>query len=531
MLKKRQPEQLRRFFAFAKIGFASFAFSLLLVLFCLPIYPAQAENNPPTPRLEGRIEEHKVTVTTQHWQLANWAGGTLACDLFLRHDEWPAYSDVRASCGDAIMAEWLTTPACNGAAFGDSSACEGLLLRYLGETPVTYMETVQLPGIDVDLNPFSCAPGQWCDTRPALKVQATEPMAGYEIQRVHIRVGAQEKVYSGDNAVFNLPLTGEQGSWLEYWAESSYGDRSDRVRIRYRSRVSDDGAKFHFDLLGSAWKNSLPSGTLLWQIFPPSEGMPSELIQPESPLQLYTTDSYLYLAGYLIQSGQVDASSCSDGGLYVGGSASPCGEQMSEAQVIDWQNRYNAQILQAAQRYNIPAMLLKRIIAQESQFMGETNQAYEKGLGYMTAEGVDMILSWNTNYYLQNCLKLFEGYLCSPGYASLDELRQQMLSKYILDKVGTPDEIEMLAAAIYASAAQSGQMVQNISALEPIYITSYVDLWKISAGNYYGGAGCLSMAIQEVFDEGRHITWDAITPHLTSECLLVDDYVAKVIRE
>ena len=531
MLTKKQLGQLKRFFALAKIGFASVAFSILITLSSLPTSRVQAEKNPPRPHLEGRTEERHITVTTQHWQLATWAGGTLTCDLYLRHEDYPSYSDVRASCGDAVMAEWLTTPACNGASIGNTADCEGLLLRYQGAVPVSYVETVQLPGIDVDLNTFSCVPGQWCETRPALEVLAIEPLAGFDIQRVNIRVGAQQKSYSGDNAVFNLPLTGEQGSWLEYWAESSYGDQSDRVRVRYRSRVSDDGATFHFDLLGSAWKNSLPSGTLMWQIFPPSDGLPTVLAQPESPVQLYTTNSYLYLAGYLIQSGQVDASSCSDGGLYLGGSASPCGEKIAEAQVIDWQNRYNAQILQAAQKYNIPAMLLKRIIAQESQFIGESNQAYEKGLGYMTSEGVNMTLNWNTNYYLENCLELYEGYICSPGFASLDDIRQNMLNKYILDKVGTPAEIEMLAAAIYASAAQSGQMVQNISALEPIYITTYVDLWKISAGNYYGGAGCLSTAIQEVFDEGVEITWDAITPHLTPECQLVDEYVLKVMQQ
>ena len=530
MLKLKQPKLSRKLFAFAKMGLSSVALSLIFILFCLPVPAAQAQKNPPKPILEGRTEERTVTVDTQHWQLATWAGGNLVCDLFLRHDAYPAYSDVRESCGDAIMTQWLTTPACNGATSGNTGDCEGLLLRYRGQIPVTYVEIVELPGINIDLAPYNCAPGQWCETRPLLEVQATEPLEDFKIQRVHIRVGEQEKTYSGDTAIFNLPLTDEQGSWLEYWAESSYGDRSERVRVRYRSRVSDDGATFHFDLLDAAWRNVLPSATLLWKVFPPSEGMPSVLVQPESPVQLYTTDPYFYLAGYLIQSGQVDASSCSDGGLLLNGAASSCGSDMALAQVIDWQNRYNAQILQAAQKHNIPAMLLKRVIAQESQFMGETNQPYEKGLGYMTAEGVDMIMTWNNSYYLANCLKLFEDYYCSSGYAELDELRQNMLSKYILDKVGTPEEIEMLAAAIYASAAQSGQMVQNISYLEPVYISSYVDMWKISAGNYYGGAGCLSTAIKEVVDEGAHITWDAIIPHLTPECLLVEDYVEKVFQ-
>lgn len=248
---KKQPGKLRKFFAPAKTGLISVAFALFMTTFSQPVQPVQAERNVPHPKLGGRTEERRVTVTTQHWQLANWASGALVCDLFLRHEDWPSYSDVRTSCGDAIMAEWLTTPACNGAASGNTADCEGLLLRYQGPQPVTYTETVQLPGIDVNLTPFTCPPGQWCDTRPALEVLAAEPLEGYQIERVHVRVGNQQKTFDGDTAVFNLPLTGEQGGWLEYWAESSYGDRSDRVRLRYRSRVSDDGANFHFDLLNT----------------------------------------------------------------------------------------------------------------------------------------------------------------------------------------------------------------------------------------------------------------------------------------
>ena len=95
---------------------------------------------------------------------------------------------------------------------------------------------------------------------------------------------------------------------------------------------------------------------------------------------------------YLIQSEQVNASRCLDGGL------SPCGEKVAEAQVIDWQNRYNAQILQAARKYNIPAKLPKAIIAQESRFLADSNDPYEKGLGDITSDGVDMLLLWNTPY-------------------------------------------------------------------------------------------------------------------------------------
>ena len=483
---------------FTKMKFFAFRVALqpLLIWSLVPGIMLLTIKSPPLESSTGRVEETEVTVLTRHWQLAKWASGALACDLYLRHGEYPAYEDVRASCGDNILVEWLTTPACET----NVADCAGLFLRYRGEATVTYLEEVQLPGIDAQIAPFNCAPGEWCPTRPLLEVKAMEPLAGYEINNIHIRIGGRNKVYRNADARFNLPLTDEQGSWLEYWVDSSYGDRTEPIRIRYRSFVSDDGAAFHFDLLTSEWGDVLPSGTLLWKIFPPIDGLNPIYMQPESPIELYTEDSYLYLAGYLIQSGQATASDCSDGGLYLGGSASPCGEEAAEAQVIDWQNRYNAQILQAARKYNVPAKLLKAIIAQESQFMPESNDPYEKGLGYLTEDGLDMLLMWNTEYYVENCTSIFEEYLCSPGYAELGETRQALLRKLIFDKIGTPEEIDVLAATLLASATQSGKMVENISGVEPIYITTYVDLWKISTGNYYGGAGCISAPMTEIIE-------------------------------
>ena len=148
----------------------------------------------------------------------------------------------------------------------------------------------------------------------------------------------------------------------------------------------------------------------------------------------------------------------------------------------------------------------------------------------MTADGVDMLLLWNTHYYLKNCLLLFGEGICSSGYGSMYEYQQVLMRKVILDKIGTAEEIDVLAALLLASAAQSGQMVLNITRVEPAYVTTYSDMWKFSVGNYYAGAGCMSDAMEKVIEQGSPLVWESLLPHLAAECQLAEDYVQRVIN-
>jgi hypothetical protein len=352
---------------------------------------------------------------------------------------------------------------------------------------------------------------------------------GYVISKVHFRVGTRETLYDGDSGRYVLPLTSQDGNWLDYWADSTYGDRSIPIRIKYRSFMSPAGNSFKFDLLGEEWKEYLPGGSLSWGIFSPlDDTMPAALTQPRTLEELNTADSYLYLSGYLIQSGQVDASSCSDGGLYIGGSASPCGEEAASQATIEWQNKFDEQILQAALKYNVPAHLLKAVIAQESQFWPDTKKPYEKGLGFITENGVDMLLNWNIPYFLNICQPLYKEGICSYGYSSIREVRQEMLRKVVLDKVGSPDEIDVLAAMLLASADQSGQVVKNLAGQEIAYVTAYVDMWKIATGNYYAGAGCMADAIEIVLDNEDPLIWDNIANELSPVCSPAEMYVRQI---
>lgn len=474
------------------------------------------------------VGESIVTAMASHWQLLQWSDEKPVCDLYLRHQQWPDYKDVTTSCGAEVWVQWNNTPACSATG---STACKGLFLRFIDQELKEFKETVVLPEIEVTLSAVNCTPGEWCSSRPVVEINAVDLLGGYKVSTVHFRAARRETIYDGDSGRYILPLTSQDGDWLEYWAESTYGDRSMPVRIKYRSYMAPDGQSFHFDLLGEEWKEYLPGGSLSWGVFPPvDDTMPLALNQPGSPRELNTSDSYLYLSGYLIQSGKVDASSCSDGGLYIGGSASPCGEEAARQATIDWQNMFDEEIYQAALKYNIPARLLKAVIAQESQFWPDTKKPYEKGLGFITENGVDMLLNWNIPYYLNICLPMYAEGICSYGYSSIREVRQEMLRKTVLDKVGTPEEIDILAAMLLASSDQSGQVVRNMAGQEISYVTGFIDMWKIATGNYYAGAGCMADAIEILLDNEEPVTWDNIAGELSPVCSPAEMYVSKVFN-
>jgi hypothetical protein len=524
--KQRILEKLKKMTSL-RLYLTRLCMPFVFMLAFLPASGGLSGSLPDTAELPTRIVSQTVTLMASHWRLLQWSDGKPVCDLILKHDKWPDHDDVTSSCGVGVWEKWTSTPTCS------TGTCQqGLFLRYINQAPREFVETVTLPEIEVRLSPVGCTPGEWCATRPIVEMTAVDLLGGYEISSVHFRAGMRETIFDGDGGRYILPLTGQDGDWLDYWAESTFGDRSLPVRIKYRSFMSKEGDSFHFDLLGAEWKSYLPGGSLSWGVFPPLDGtLPVALVQPKTLDGLSTADAYLYLSGYLIQSGQVDASSCSDGGLYLGGSASPCGEEAARPATITWQNKYDDQILQAALKYNVPARLLKAVIAQESQFWPDTRKPFEKGLGYITENGVDMLLNWNIPYYLEICQPLYQEGICSYGYSSIREVRQVMLRKVVLDKVGSPDEIDILAAMLLASADQSGQVVQNMAGQEIVYVAGYVDMWKIATGNYYAGAGCMADAIEIVLDNEEALTWQNIADQLSPVCKPADMYVRQIFEK
>lgn len=380
---------------------------------------------------------------------------------------------------------------------------------------------------------INCDPWEWCTATPQLHFIAKEYLKGFHVTQVILRIGGREKLYDGSDAVLTLPQTGMQGAWIDYWATSDHDkDQSQNFRLKYRYvQSAPDTGLFRFDLLGSDWADQAPSGSLTWGLFPPlDETLPLVLEQPLSVEYLHTTNRYFYLSGHLIQSGLVNISACPNGGLYANGSATPCGEKAGADKVLEWQNKYDEKIYTAALKYNIPARILKGILAQESQFWPISNDPYELGLGKFTENGAGMLLMWNIDYFLSTCIPVYGKTSCSSGYSSLNPTAQLMQRRSLMDKIGTRSEIDMLAGTLFASSAQINQMVINTSGKEPAVLTTYEDMWKIATGNYYAGSGCIGTALQRINDGALKLTWEQLVAQMDGSCKIATIYVERVFR-
>jgi hypothetical protein len=479
-----------------------------------------------------RIVEKKYTIQAHHWQLANWDDGSPVCDLFVQHTQVPSYEEVIDFCGYSLLLEWLSTPPCIEATNGKPGKdCDGLLQRYIGKTTYSFKKEVEIPRIQTRVETVNCIPGEWCESNPIVRVTAIEPLPDYRILKVHVRVGGREKIYDGSDGQIPLPLTGQQGDWLEYWAESDYGDQSDHAIIKFRNNQPDSRPNFHhFDLLGSEWETFAASGSRLWGIFPPIDTpLPKALEQPLTAQYLFTTNRYIYLASQLIKSGHVDASDCPNSGLYSDGSANPCGERAAAEMVLGWQNRYNEAIFRSAVKHKLPARVLKGILAQETQFWPTSENPYELGLGKMTNNGADMLLMWNLDYYLSICTPIYTTVGCAAGYSNLSPAQQTILHRVIFDQVGTPDEIDMLAATLVASAAQVNQLIRNTAQKEPSEVTNYEDMWKFTIANYHIGSGCVGVGMENIAESESNFSWDDLVINMVGDCKNAKNYVNSVM--
>lgn len=124
--------------------------------------------------------------------------------------------------------------------------------------------------------------------------------------------------------------------------------------------------------------------------------------QPAAAADLATQTAYSWLAGRLIWYGYVTPDCDGYSGLDpLSLHANGCGMQAAAPLVLEWQNRFDAEIYAAALAANVPARLLKRIIAAESQFWPwPAGQAGEIGLAQITPAAADQYLRlYSPGYY------------------------------------------------------------------------------------------------------------------------------------
>lgn len=476
------------------------------------------------------LSEQKVRLNL--WHISRWNTGSsqVLCSVLLADGKVPTADDLNMVCPAGVGEEFASTPTCGPAVEGGkTSACKGLFYWYGGSTVKTIQQVIDLPPATIEFTLAVCEPGIPCDQRPALAFSGKEPLSGHKIISLNFRWGNTKRSCDGSVCQLDLPVTSDLVETLEYWSVSDYGDESEHMYLPFRvTHDPESSGRFRMDLVMQPWEDRLPYGSLTWKVLPAQDDPFAALTcNPSSPEALATDKPYQYLAGGLIQSGLAKVEGCYDGGLLSPGIASVCGVHKVLDETIAWQNKYDGLILAASVKEKIPSRLLKAMIAQESQFW-PVNDRQETGLGKLTDNGVDMLLTWNSRYYSRLCYAVFAPEFCVMTFPNQSPENRNLIKGAALSLTGSTREFELLAATLNASTHQVNQVLWNIYPDGFSRALSYEDLWKLSIANYYSGSGCLTTALTETQELKEDLSWKNIAAHFTPGCKTAVDYVEKV---
>jgi hypothetical protein len=491
-----------------------------------------------------------IQYTKYTWWLIRWSDNFIYCTVFTDHEGLPSGDDIYDSCGKTIYSLWAATPPCTS----DAAECAGTYLHLVSKEQAEKTIQVDLPPAEVFLSLANCpfpTSNNLCESAPILTLTGKEPIPGEQITAIRGFIEGKPFNCYGSSCDLNLQPTPLNGVWMDFWAESSFGDTSAVFHARLRvveSGVSADpaGRGWYVDVLSSQWQGQpAPVCAQLWDTFLPVGEPPNWLSTPPVAEFLATENPYYYLAGRLIAQKLVDVSACPSGGLQSNGYADECGIKAAMPQIITWQNRFDAQILDVAKQVNIPAQLLKNIFAQESQFWpGAFKDPNEFGLGQITDRGTETILLWDTRFFFQFCPTVLESSNCEKGYVYLDKVKQQLLRGALTTQARSdcPDcdvgvnldnvnqSISLFAHSLIANCAQVSRIVYNATNQLPAAVSDYENMWSLTAANYHVGPGCISYAVFNAAARNEPITWANTSQYLTPVCQGAIEYVVNVTK-
>ena len=301
------------------------------------------------------------------------------------------------------------------------------------------------------------------------------------------------------------------------------------------------------------WKIEQSGGCMeAWDFRPGLTKLPEWLHTPENASGLNTTNAYYILAGMLIRNKVVDASACPSGGLASPSAdnlaANNCGMNTALSAVIHWQNQFDQQIYNVSQQSGIPAVLLKNVFRQESQFWpGVFLMDTEGGLGQMTSIGADTLLMWSNSLFDNICNKSFSQDVCDQGYTNLNVAEKAILQGALFQLVNAscPDcvggidvqqadfSVSVFAENLLSNCKQTGAIVDETSKVKyPSLVSTYPDLWEMTLFSYNAGPGCLERAVRRAWlqDPNSLLTWDRVVAQVDSECVGGINYVSEITK-
>jgi hypothetical protein len=527
--------------------------SSLLILGLLAIWEeVPAEEEEPGPQ---RQTEIVVAVSEYVWWLARWGNNEIVCSVVIDREGLPAGLDVWAHCGEDLYQQWIVTPPCPEAIDGGStSACEGLYVFLADIRPGEKRVMIELPLPTIRLSLAGCTPTppqNRCGAIPSLRLIAEEPLPNEHITELHVIVEETQYDCLSDVCEIFTGATTLDGSDIEFWANSTFGDETEHFRGRVR--IVDGGLDpetrqsiWFVDVLSTQWQGSaVDSCAASWEAFPTIGEPPLWLSTPEDVNELYTDTPFVFLAGQLISQGIVDVGSCPQNGLLPNGAANACGLEQSRTVVTDWQNQFDQTILKISTDTTVPAHLLKNVFAQESQFWPGVILSEEFGLGQLTEMGTDSPLLWNASFYNEFCPLILHQETCSQGFAQLDPAYQEMLRGAMaagtnatcpecesgLDLTRADNSVRVFAETLLGNCEQVSYIVYDITGQMPGRVSSYEDLWRYTLMNYNAGPGCLATALNAAWrNTGDWMTWSDVEPVVTQGCIPALNYVARVTR-
>lgn len=507
-----------------------------------------APNDPPGP---DRYTAIIVDYIKHTWWMARFDDKSIACKIITDHDGLPTVNEVYTECGKKIADEWFKQDLCTDNKYKD---CEGYYFYLVSAVPSQREVTVELPAPKAWVNLEGCSPivtiaTNLCEFMPTMVITGEEPLPNEQIISIGGLIDGQP--FSCNSPCYiQLAPTDEDGVTVDFWAYSSYGDSSDsftaQVRVAEDAIGNPDQSYWYVDVISSQWIGvPIASCSESWDSFPPVGGPPHWLTTPRRAEDLNTEVPYNYLAAKLISAGVVDASSCENGGLLLDSfGANTCGLELARSDVIAWQNRFDELILEVAQDTGVPAQMLKRLFARESQFWPAlfNNNDLDIGLGQLTEDGADTTLLWNFSFFDQFCPLVLSAKECEKGYIRLDKTEREKLRLGLINTVNATCEdcplgidlteadfsVTIFAHTMLANCEQAGRIVRNVSGDPPGEAASYEDLWKFTLVNYNAGPGCLGEAVQATADKGLPLEWENVAANLNGICTLGAEYVLDI---
>lgn len=506
-----------------------------------------------TPPGPDRFASIIIDYTEYRWWMVRWDNDAVVCKLEIDHEGFPTYEEVYAGCREGVANLWWAQDVCLKSKTRD---CKGYYIYQIDSEPAQREITVELsPPLAwvtlEDCTPISTTSTNLCAYLPKLVIVGEEPLPNEEITGIGGLIDG-EPFTCDSPCEIRLAPTGEDGAKVEFWAYSSYGDSSQAFEAQVRVVETDEGdpdqSYWYVDVLSNQWMGVSPASCAeAWDAFPPVGGPPTWLTTPRRPQDLSTKVPYNYLAANLIQAGIVDASTCSNGGLLdesYGYGANNCGLQVAREAVNAWQNRFDSLILEVAEETGIPAQLLKRLFARESQFWPAIFEGSDIGLGQLTENGADTTLLWNPSFYYQFCPLVLPSERCDEGYLHLNEEEQAALRLGLIGTVNATCEdcplgidltradfsVRVFGHTLQANCEQTGRIVRNVSGQVPGEVASYEDLWKLTLVNYHAGPGCLGEAVTATYSPGEPITWEQVSAGLYGVCSTAIDYVNEISK-